>query len=198
MIRFGSIFFFIILLVSCGKDRRANSIISSIPNEAEFSDSSESRASDISKALEIQIPMSNEELKNWIPVKVGQMEQRKLIVGHKQGMEMSGAISTYQEIGQEGKQVSMEVLDGAGATAAVMLSSISQKLNLDYEEQLPSGYSKIYEREGLRIWEKSNSEEHHVEIEFVLKERFHFIFKGYQIQMDEFWAFVKEVIEEMK
>ena len=141
--------------------------------------------------------MSNEQLKEWIPEKIGEMEQRKLIVGHKQGMEMSGAIATYHEIGQEGKQVSMEVLDGAGPTGAVMLSSISQKLNLDYEEQMPSGYSKIYDREGIRVWEQLNSDEHHVQIEFVLKERFHFIFKGHQIELDELWDFVREVQDAM-
>jgi hypothetical protein len=193
----GSIFLFIILLVSCGKERNSSPIMSTIPNETELLDSSESKASDISKALEIQVPMSNEQLKNWIPEKVGQMEQRKLIVGHKQGMEMSGAISTYQEIGQEGKLVSMEVLDGAGATGAVMLKAISQKLNVDYQEEIASGYSRIYERDGIRVWEKYNSKDHHSEIEFVLKERFHFIFKGHQIEMKELWDFIKEVVERM-
>jgi hypothetical protein len=194
---FGSIFLFIILLVSCGKERNSNSIISSIPNEAEFSDSIESKTSDISEGLEIQIPMSNEQLKNWIPVKAGQMEQWKLIVGHKHGMEMSGAISTYQEKGQEGKQISLEVLDGAGATGAVMLKAITQKLDIDYQEEMASGFSRIYERDGIRVWEKYNSKDHHSEIEFVLKERFHFIFKGHQIGMDELWAFVEEVKEQM-
>lgn len=193
----GSIFLFIILLASCGKERHSNSIIGSIPNEAEFSDSLESRTSDIPEGLEIQIPMSNEQLKNWIPEKVGQMEQRKLIIGHKQGMEMSGAVATYEDKGHKEKQISMEVLDGAGATGAVMLKSISQKLILDYEEKMDTGHSKIYEREGIRVWEKVNSLDHYAEIEYVIDGRFHFIFKGHQIGIDELWAFVKEVKEQM-
>lgn len=170
-------------------------MIGTTSQDAGSSDSSERTSSDISKALEIQIPMSNEQLKAWIPEQVGEMKQRKLIVGHKQGMEMSGAIATYQDLGYPDKQISMEVLDGAGATGAVMLKSISQKLILDYEEKMDTGYSKIYERNGVRVWERFNSLDHSSDIEYVTRERFHFIFKGHQIQMEELWAFVTEVQE---
>lgn len=196
-----SIFFCVLLLTSCGKER--NAIPSpgfsgeTTPTTAGFYDSSEKRKGNSSEALEVQIPLSNEQLKKWIPGKVGGMEQRKLIVGHKQGMEMSGAIATYQEEEDDEKQVSLEVLDGAGATGAVMLKSIKQKLTLDYEESMSSGYSRIYERDGIRVWEKLNSESHFVEIEFILKDRYHFIIKGHEIEMVQLWAFVKEVREEM-
>jgi hypothetical protein len=147
--------------------------------------------------LEVQIPMSNEQLKEWIPEKIGEMEQRKLIIGHKQGMEMSGAVATYEDKGHKEKQISMEVLDGAGATGAVMLKSIIQKLILDYEEKMDSGYSKIYERDGIRVWEKLDSLDHYSEIEYVTDGRFHFIFKGHQIELDELWDFIREVKEVM-
>lgn len=149
------------------------------------------------QGLEIQISMSNEQLKNWIPEKVGRMQQRKLIVGHKQGMGMSGAIATYQENDKDDKQISLEVLDGAGATGAVMLKAIAQKLEVDYQEETTSGYSRIYRREGIRVWENRNIKDHHSEIEFVLQARYHFIFKGHQIGMEELWTFVREVKEEM-
>ncbi len=110
---------------------------------------------------------------------------------------MSGAIATYQEAISSQKQVSIEVLDGAGSTGAVMLRSIIQKLAPDYEEQLASGYSRIYEREGVRVWEKFNNLYQTSEIEFVLDGRFHFIFKGYQIELEELWSFVKKTRTEM-
>jgi hypothetical protein len=198
MKRISSIIFCFLLLVSCGKERNASAIISTSPQGAERSNSSENAvSSNTSEALEVQIPMSNEQLKEWIPEKVGEMEQRKLIIGHKQGMEMSGAVATYEDKGHKEKQISMEVLDGAGATGAVMLKSISQKLILDYEEKMETGYSKIYEREGIRVWEKLNSLDHHAEIEYVTDGRFHFIFKGHHIELDELWDFVREVKEEM-
>lgn len=172
-------------------------MISQTPSRAGFSDSSTKSSPSSSEHLELQIPMSNEQLKNWIPEKVGKMEQRKLIVGHKQGMEMSGAIATYKKDGHEEMQISMEVLDGAGATGSVMLKSIKQKLIIDYNEEMDSGFSRIYEREGTRVWEKVDTENHHSEIEFVLKERYHFIFKANQVGMEELWVFVNEVKEQM-
>jgi len=79
----------------------------------------------------------------------------------------------------------------------VMLKSISQKLTLDYEEQTDTGYSRIYEREGVRVWEKLDSSNQFVEIEYVTEGRFHFIFKGHQIEMEELWVFVRQVNQEM-
>lgn len=195
------VFFCLLLIISCGKERNpipnSGTMISSAPSNSDFSDSSDKSKSNPSEVLEVLIPLSNDQLKNWIPEKVGNMEQRKLIVGHKQGMEMSGAIATYQEKGKEGKQISLEVLDGAGATGAVMLKSIDQKLNVDYQEEMASGYSRIYEQDGIRVWEKFNSDEHLTEIEFVIKERYHFIFKGHGIKMEELWDFVRQVRKHM-
>lgn len=195
MKRISPIFFFLLVLFSCGKGGNSNLRTNGTAGSEEFADSTEKLGLNPTKGLEIQIPMSKEQLKNWIPEKVGRMEQRKLIVGHKHGMEMSGAIATFQE--QGGKQISLEVLDGAGATGAVMLKAITQKLDIDYQEEMASGYSRIYEREGIRVWEKYNSKDHYSEIEFVLQERYHFSFKGNQIGMEELWTFVKEVREQM-
>lgn len=195
------IFLFLLLLFSCGKEKKlipnGNSSISPTLSRAGFSDSSGQKLQDLSEALADQIPISNEQLKDWIPEKIGEMVQHKLLVGHKQSMGMSGAISTYHEEISEEQQVSMEVLDGAGAIGAVMLKSIIQKLVPDYEEQKANGYSRIYERDGLRVWEKFNTLDQTAEIEYVLDGRFHFIFKGHQIELDELWAFVREVKKEM-
>lgn len=202
MKRISPVFLFLFLLISCGKGKTPlpNTSLSSYANPAKagFSDSSGQKAMNLSETLLDQIPINNEQLREWIPENVGKMKQRKLILGHKQGMGMSGAISTYNEEISEEKQVSMEVLDGAGATGAVMLKSIIQKLSPDYEEQKANGYSRIYEREGLRVWEKLNALDHTAQIEFVLSGRYHFIFKGHQIELDELWAFVEEVKEEMR
>jgi|AntRauMFilla1563_2_1112583.scaffolds.fasta_scaffold08744_2 hypothetical protein len=191
-----SVFLFFLLLFSCGKGRN-ESTVSGDPSNSDFSESSAKIHGNTIEALDIQIPMSNEQFKKWIPEQVGAMMQRKLLIGHKQGMKMSGAIATYQEKGQAMEQISMEILDGAGPIGAVMLKSIAQKLTLDYEEQTDTGYSRIYEREGVRVWEKLDSSNQFVEIEYVTKGRFHFIFKGHQIEMEELWVFVRQVNQEM-
>lgn len=201
MKQFRPVVFCLLLFISCERGKSpvssAATLISPNPSKAGISDSSEKSIKASSETLESQVQMSNDQLRNWIPEKVGEMEQRKLIVGHKQGMEMSGAIATYQNVENDEIQISMEVLDGAGATGSVMLKSILQKLILDYGEQMPSGYSRIYEREGIRVWEKADTDHHHSEIEFVLKNRYHFIFKGNQLEMEELWTFVKEVRKHM-
>jgi hypothetical protein len=174
-----------ILLFSCGKGRNTTLEVNPIAG------------TDYKKALEVQVPMSNDQLNKWIPKKIGEMEQRKILIGHKLGMGMSGAIATYRESGEAERLFSLEVLDGAGATGAVMLKSIIQKLEVDYEEKLVSGYSRIYEHGGLRVWEKLNDTDQNVEIEYVTGGRFHFIFKGHRLTMEELWDFVDETKREM-
>lgn len=203
MNRFPTGFIYVLLslgMISC-KNQNSNVmdpiLTTPVNSRSEIQDSSGKETETISTELALHIPLSNEELKKWIPEKVGEMWQSKIIVGHKQGIGMSGAISTYEEIGKSGKRVSMEVLDGAGATGSVMIRSVEQKLMPDYEEKRTNGYSKIYEREGVRVWEKCNSQEQFTEIEFVYESRYHFIFRGHQLQPEELWAFVKKVKAQM-
>lgn len=189
------------LLFSCGKERTSpssdNLIINQASSRAGFSDTLDQTEPYLSEVLVDQIPISNEQLKVWIPEKIGDMAQHKLVVGHKLAMGMSGAISTYAKENDKERQISMEVLDGAGTTGAVMIQSIIQKLEPDYEERFTNGFSKIYMRAGVRVWEKQNIDEEFTEIQFVWKNRFHFTFKGHQIELDELWIFVSEVMKEM-
>lgn len=200
MKRFSLVLFCLFLLISCrkeGSNLPNSDSLNSSSSIGGLNDSSGKRETNLAENLTEQIPLSNEQLKTWLPEEVGELKQRKLIIGHKQGIEMSGAIATYQEEGDEISQITLEVLDGAGTTGTVMLRSINQKLAMDYEEQTTRGYSKIYERDGIRVWEKLNSERHDSEVEFVLGNRFHFIFKGHEIEMEEIWAFVRETKKQM-
>ncbi|GAB2486056.1 hypothetical protein [Algoriphagus taiwanensis] len=164
----------------------------------EFLDSFDQLTSVPPKDLEVLVPLSNDQLKKLIPEKVGNMEMKKIMLGHKQALGISSVISTYQEDGEEDRHISMELLDGAGATGNVLVKATEQKLMPDYEEKTEDGYSRIYNYHGIRVWEKLNSKNHSTEIEFVCAGRYQFTFKGYHVPMNELWAFVNDVRKQKK
>lgn len=192
----------ILLSFSCQKTEESNSNTPSLSGEGmtltEFLDSFDHSPALNQETLEAQVPLSNDQLKDLIPQKVGKMEMKKIMLGHKQAMGISGVISTFQEEGENERQISMELLDGAGATGNVLVKATEQKLMPDYEEKSEDGYSRIYEHQGIRVWERLNSKSQSSEIEFVCAGRYQFTFKGHQVPMKELWAFVNDVRRQKK
>jgi hypothetical protein len=143
------------------------------------------------ESLENEIPVTKEILKSWFPEHVGAYARSKLISGHKESVEMSGIQAVYQNSSETEKIITIEILDGAGVSGSVMLQAAQQKLRLDYEEKKQNGYTRIYEREGVRTREMENDFEEYSEIEFIDQNRFHFVFKAQKININELWEFIQ-------
>lgn len=135
------------------------------------------------------IPVTREQLKNWIPNQIGEYKINKTVIGYKESVEMSAIKGTYRHLSNPTKQVIMEILDGAGPVASVLLSGSIQKLNLDFEELNDDGYSRIYKRNGQRVWEVENKREEMSELEFIHNGRFLVSLKGHHLQNEELWSF---------
>lgn len=135
------------------------------------------------------IPVTREKLKNWLPSQIGEYRINKTVIGYKESVEMSAIKGTYRHLTNPAKQVIMEILDGAGPVASVLLSGSIQKLNLDFEELNDDGYSRIYKRNGQRVWEVENKKEEISELEFIHNGRFLISLKGHHLQNEELWSF---------
>lgn len=137
------------------------------------------------------IPITREQLKNWIPNQIGEYKIIKTVIGYKESVDMSAIKGTYSHQSDLSKQVVMEILDGAGPVASVLLSGSIQKLNLDFEELKNEGYSKIYKRNGHRVWEVENIREQTSELEFIHEGRFLVSLKGQNLRNEELWSFAE-------
>ncbi|WP_194975146.1 hypothetical protein [Aquiflexum lacus] len=135
------------------------------------------------------IPITREQLKNWIPNQIGEYKIIKTVIGYKESVDMSAIKGTYSNQSDPSKQVVMEILDGAGPVASVLLSGSIQKLNLDFEELKEGAYSRIYKRKGHRVWESENTKEEISELEFIYESRFLVSLKGHHLRNEELWSF---------
>lgn len=142
------------------------------------------------QVLASTIPVTREQLKKWIPNRIGDYNIIKTVIGYKEAVEMSAIKCTYSHRLETSKQVVVEILDGAGPVASVLLSGSIQKLNLDFEELKADGYSRIHKRNGQRVWEVENTREEVIELEFIHEGRFLVSIKGHHLDNGELWSFV--------
>jgi len=143
--------------------------------------------------LSLKIPVTREELKNWIPIRIGDFKIIKTVIGYKESVDMSAIKAIYGHQADSTKQIVVEVLDGAGPVASVLLSGSIQKLNLDFEELKADGFSRIHERNGQRVWESEYTSQGVAELEFIHAGRFLVSIKGNHLRNEDLWIFTDEL-----
>lgn len=175
------ILIFLFLGISCQKsDSSKNGVSEKSPNLSELT----------IQDLALKIPITREDLKKWIPNQIGEFRLIRTVIGYKESVDMSAINATYGHLSDTAKQVVLEILDGAGPVGSVLLSGNIQKLNLDFEELKPDGYSKIHEKKGYRVWEVENTREEVTELEFIHASRFLVTIKGHHLGNEALWSFV--------
>lgn len=142
------------------------------------------------QGLETEIPLSNEKLKDLLPEKIGLFSRTKMMSGHTESLGFAGIQGVYQHFPGAEKSISIEITDGAGTTGAIMVNAAEQRLKMDFEEKNTIGYTRIFEKEGVRVREKENTFDSYAEIEFVYQKRFILLFRGQKTPMQELWEFI--------
>ncbi|MCH6232959.1 hypothetical protein [Cognataquiflexum rubidum] len=139
--------------------------------------------------LSLQIPLSREAFKNWLPDRIGEFHILKTVIGYKDAADMSAITATYGHRSDSTKQILLEILDGAGPVASVILAGSLQKLEQDFEEKEDNNFSKIHERNGQRVWEVQNPGKDFSGLEFIYGQRFLVLIKGDHIRHEDLWFF---------
>lgn len=144
------------------------------------------------EGLEKEIPLSNDKIKDLLPEKIGLYNRTKMMSGHTESLGFAGIQALYQHFPGAEKSISIEITDGAGITGAVMVNAAEQRLKMDFEEKNSIGYTRIFEKEGLRVREKENTFDSYAEIEFVFQKRFIVLFRAQKTPMHELWEFISQ------
>ena len=149
------------------------------------------KAADMPSAIELksQILTSKSVLKKLLPDKVGAYLKTRTLTGHKETLNISAIQATYQHWSETSNTILIDIMDGAGPVASILLSGSVQKLNLDFEDVNPDGFSRIFERNGQRVWEAENRTEEIAELEFIHAGRFLVSIKGNHLRHEELWVF---------
>ncbi|WP_194777823.1 hypothetical protein [Pararhodonellum marinum] len=174
---------------SCQENRRPpNQESTTTPKEYKKLNTKSDVPPEIDLNNTIQIPKEN--FKKLFPEEVAGFLKIRTLAGHKESMEMSAIQVIYQHRTDSSKTILIDVLDGAGPVASVLLSGTVQKLNLDFEELNADGHNLIHELNGSRVREKVNLKSKTSELEFVRNGRYHFFTKGNEVNLSDLWTII--------
>ncbi|WP_158856439.1 hypothetical protein [Lunatibacter salilacus] len=143
--------------------------------------------------LKSLVPLSKSTLRKLLPEKVGRYLKTQTLIGHKEPIEISAIQCTYHHEAEISKTILIDIMDGAGPIASVLLAGSIQKLNSDFEEIKTDGFSRILERNGQRVWEAENRKEGIAELEFIHAGRFLVSIKGTHLQHEDLWDFAAQL-----
>lgn len=143
--------------------------------------------------LKTLVPLSKSSLNKLLPEKVGGYLKTQTLIGHKEPIEISAIQCTYNHEAEISKIILIDIMDGAGPIASVLLAGSIQKLNLDFQQVKVDGFSRILERNGQRAWETEDRKEKIAEIEFVHAGRFLVSIKGSNLQYEDLWDFAAKL-----
>ena len=169
----------VLLLVACSKEEKVqkeesgglSDLISSTKDYSKMSSSMEEVTKNIEKLKNVE-PLTNDQLKAFLPEQLLGLKRTELSVGDNSMMNLSTAESKYSD--GDKKEIKLEIIDGAGETGSTMVSIMMMGLTGNQEKITENGFEKSAEINGVKsiISEDRDGENVNSKIQTVAKNRY--------------------------
>ncbi len=146
--------------------------------------------SDMEK-LQNTTPLTNAELKEWLPQEFDGMKRTSFKAGKMSSMGVSSIEATYKMEGED-KSFKIEVVDGAGPTASAMMMGMRMILTQDMEEEDENKLKRTAVRDGNKVLEEYYKSRNKSTIMYMQSERFFITGTGENMNLDETWDAIKD------
>ncbi len=179
------------LFVSCGKDKKkedepglldAIEGISDLNKMAKEAEEMEEESDKLIKAT----PISNDDLKAFLPETLLGYPRKKFSVGNQFMTDVAMAEAEYEN--ENGTMISLSVMDGAGETGSAMITLARLGFARDFEEQSDRGYKKSIHLNGYKAIEEVEKDDYNdyenSKIDVLIAKRFLVSLEG-EIQVDQ-------------
>lgn len=140
---------------------------------------------DIQK-LQDKEPLSNEELKAWLPDEVNGMKRISFKAGQAGMVNISSIEATYAN-DDKSKKFSINIVDGAGQMGAAATAGIRLVLSQEFEEEDENGSRKTVNKNGSKAIEEYRSDNNDSKIQLLESNRFYLEATGKNMDLDETW-----------
>jgi len=145
------------------------------------------------KDLQEMTPLTNEELKSWLPDEVKGMKRISYKAGQTGMMGISSLEAAYANE-DKSKKFSISVIDGAGQMGAAATMGIRMVMSQDFEEEDEYRTRKTVTKNGKKAIEEYEIKNNNSEIQYLEGNRFYLQASGKNMDMDETW----EAIDKLK
>lgn len=191
--KFRLLYLFAFLLVASCVDNPVNKKVKeakqNVSNAKKAADKMQDIQDDMKKLQEME-PLTNDQLKAWLPDEIGDMKRTSYKAGHMSMMQISSIEATYENE-DKSKKFKMELLDGAGPTGAATTATFQLMFSQDFEEDSDSKLRRSSERDGIKVIEEYYKQRNRSTIEQFYDGRYYLKGTGTNMDLDETWKAIK-------
>ncbi|MEA1787519.1 hypothetical protein U1E44_15565 [Arenibacter sp. GZD96] len=144
------------------------------------------------KDLTETTPLTNDELKAWLPNDVHGMKRTAFKTGAMGMMNIASVEASYATEDKE-KTVKIEVIDGAGEMGAYATASLRLIFSQDFEEESEDKLRKTVTKNGTKAIEEYNKRRNKSVIQLFQDKRFYIKATGEGMEIDELWKLVDDM-----
>jgi hypothetical protein len=145
------------------------------------------------KELSEKTPLTNDEMRAWLPDEVDGMNRSAFKMGAMGMMNIASVEATYTSEDKE-KSFKIEVIDGAGEMGAMATSGMRMALSVDFEEETESKTKRSVTRNGVKAIEEYDKRRNRSIVQVLHYGRLYIQATGNNLEVDEVW----NLIEKMK
>ena len=142
--------------------------------------------------LQEEEPLTNEELKEWLPEEIAGMKRTGYKAGHMGVMKIASIEGTYSNE-DKSKKFKVEVIDGAGVMGASATAGMRMILSQDFEEEDEYRSKRTVKKNGVKAIEQYVKNNNKSTLEFLQDERFYIKVTGTNLDVEETWDAVDEL-----
>ena len=146
---------------------------------------------DIQELQEIT-PLTNEELKSWLPDEVNGMKRISYKAGQAGMMGIASIEAAYANE-DKSKKFTITIIDGAGQVGAAATAGMRMVMSQDFEEETETGSRRTVTKNGTKAIEEYRSGNNNSTIQLMEGTRFYLEAKGNNMDLDETWDAVDEI-----
>lgn len=137
-------------------------------------------------------PLTNDELKAWLPDNINGMKRISYKAGAAGIMNIASIEATFAN-DDKSKKFSINLIDGAGPTGASMTAGMRMMMTQDFEEEDEYSTRKTVTHKDKKAIEEYTKNSNKSNIQFIQNHRFYIDAKGIDMNIDETWNAIEKL-----
>ncbi len=137
-------------------------------------------------------PLTNAELKSWLPEEVNGMKRTGFKAGQASYMKIASIEATYKNE-DKSKELNVMILDGAGEMGAGATAGAKFMFAQDFEEEDEYKIRRTTTKKGVKMIEEYRKNNNKSDIQFFHDDRFYITVKGKNVDLDETYEAIKDL-----
>ncbi len=142
--------------------------------------------------LKNAVPLTNEQLKEWLPQNLGPLERTGFKVGQAGMYQVNSVEGTYKKA-EDKKALSVMIIDGAGPTGSMMATSYGLLGNFEMETEDEYKHQQTVEINGIKAQQIYKKKSNDTQLMFAYEDRFLVTINANDMLPEETWGMVDEL-----